>query len=59
MQRAEFWKLIEESNQASAGDPDLQSDLLQSWLAEYPPEEIVSFDKILLELMDESYTNEL
>lgn len=59
MQRAEFWKLMEESNQASGGDPDLQADLLQSWLAEYPPEEILSFDKILLELMDESYTNEL
>jgi hypothetical protein len=59
MDRAEFWRLIGEAKEASKGDLDAQLDILVGRLSEYPPEEIVSFDAVLHQLMNESYTWDL
>ena len=59
MDRAEFWKLIDEAKEVSGGDLETQLDALVNRLTEYPPEEIVSFQSILHQVMDESYTRDL
>lgn len=59
MDRAQFWRLIDEAKEASGGDLDAQLDIVETRLAEYPPEEIISFDGILHQLMNESYTRDL
>jgi hypothetical protein len=59
VERAEFWKLIEEAKEASGGDPEEQVVMLRTRLTAYPLEEIISFDRILWQLMDDSYTWDL
>jgi hypothetical protein len=59
MERAEFWKLIAEAKEASRGDLETQLDIIETRLGEYSPEEIVSFQSVLHQLMDESYTRDL
>jgi hypothetical protein len=59
MDRAAFWRLIEESKKAGGGDLETQLDVLVNRLSEYPPEEIVSFQSVLGQVMDDSYTREL
>ena len=59
MDRATFWGMIDEARQASRGDPEEQVLLLTDALAALPEAEIVEFQRILDQLMDESYAWEL
>jgi hypothetical protein len=50
MDRAVFWKLIDQSRAASSGSVENQEEILQELLQQLPPEEIVSFDYHFKEL---------
>jgi hypothetical protein len=59
MDRADFWRLIEESKRESGGGCERQVGRLQEKLTKLPGKEIISFSRILCELLNESYTWEL
>lgn len=50
MDRAGFWKIIDESRGAAGGDAEEQLEVLGRLLEKLPPDEIVSFDRHLSEL---------
>jgi len=56
---AQFWRVIEAAKEKSKGEVEEQAEIVATQLAQYTPEEIVEFDKILDRLMARSYTNEL
>jgi hypothetical protein len=55
MDRADFWKRIDRAREESGGDVDETTELLQEQLTHLPDREILAFDRILWELMAESY----
>ncbi len=59
MDAASFWELINKTREAAGGDPRKQHDLLINELAQLPENEILSFDEIFRDLMDEAYAAEL
>jgi hypothetical protein len=59
MERPTFWRIIQSAKDDSKGDPNRQVALLTERLTVLPPEEIISFNTVLWDLMRESYTNDL
>lgn len=59
MDRDAFWELIEHTRNESNGDIDLQTRLLVEVLKELGTKEILAFDRIHTELMDQAYTADL
>ncbi len=59
MDRKQFWELIEHTHRISNGDPENQAKLLIAKLTELSEKEIVSYQDILDDLMDEAYIAEL
>src|SRR5262245_42549561 len=59
MDRSAFWQLIEVSRQEAAGNCMRQGSLLTDRLSRLPPDEIIEFQRLLVEFMDLSYTNDL
>ena len=55
MDKAQFWRLIEDAKAKSGGECEGQAKLLQSLLAALSAEEIVSFDKIFNEFRAAAY----
>ena len=55
MDKAQFWRLIEDAKEKSRGECEEQAELLEKVLATLPPEEIVAFDRILDAFRDEAY----
>jgi len=49
MDKAGFWKIIEQSREEADGDSEEQLEILGDLLHELPPDEIVSFDRHLSE----------
>ena len=50
-----FWQLIDEAHAASGGDPRRQRELLTAALAQFSEDEIFTFDKFLMNRMDQAY----
>jgi hypothetical protein len=59
MDRRIFWKLIDDARAASGGAGEPQVARLQGALEKLAPEEIIDFDRIFDQLMQESYTWDL
>jgi hypothetical protein len=59
MNTTEFWELIEKTLQASGGDHHKQAELLLAELINRSEAEILDYDLILDDLMDEAYIAEL
>jgi uncharacterized protein DUF4240 len=55
----EFWELIDKTRQASGGDHDKHAELLVAELAKRPEAEILDYQSILDDLMDDAYIAEL
>lgn len=51
----EFWKLIDKTREASGGYISKQADLLIETLAKLPVDEILDFDTIMCDLLDNAY----
>ena len=51
----EFWKLIDKTREASGGSISKQSDLLIEALAQLPVDEILDYETIMYDLMDNAY----
>lgn len=49
MDKAGFWKIIDQSRKEAEGDPEEQLEILGEILQDLPPDEIVSFDRHLSE----------
>jgi Protein of unknown function (DUF4240) len=50
-----FWRIVEAANNASHGDCRRQARLVTDALGELDPEEILAFERILDDLVDEAY----
>jgi hypothetical protein len=59
MDKAAFWRLIEDAKKESKGDCPRQAEILAEKLAALPAEEIIEFDKILDEHRSLAYTWDL
>jgi hypothetical protein len=59
MTRDDFWRLIGTSGPRSRDDKEEQAKELQRLLEALPPEEIISFERQLVEVMHESYRADL
>lgn len=59
MDKAGFWKLIDESRQKAEADDEAQLDVLGDLLYELEPAEIVEFDQIFSQYHDRAYDNGL
>jgi hypothetical protein len=57
--RKQFWELIEHTHRISNGEPENQAKLLIAKLTELSEKEILSYQVILDDLMDEAYIVEL
>ncbi len=55
MDKAQFWRLIEDAKEKSGDDCEEQAELLKRALVKLPPEEIIAFDRILDAFLDEAY----
>ena len=55
----QFWKLIEQTHQNSQGAPRKQAELLVDELAKLPEADILSYQSILDDMMDQAYIAEL
>ena len=55
MNESRFWELVESSKADAHGDDDRQLSILRDRLAEFQPEEIISFDAMLDELRGRAY----
>ena len=55
MERAQFWRLIEDAKARSGGECEAQVKLIQEALVLLPPEEIIAFDEIYDVFRFESY----
>jgi len=55
MDKAQFWRLIEDAKEKSGGDCEEQAELLKRALVKLPPEEIIAFDRIMDELLGQAY----
>jgi len=55
MDKAQFWRLIEDAKAKSGGDCEEQAELLKGALVKLPPEEIIAFGGIMDELLDQAY----
>jgi hypothetical protein len=55
MDRTEFWSLVEKTKKESGGDCERQAELLRKKLVSLPIREIIDFDRIVEELLIESY----
>ncbi len=59
MQISEFWALIDAARQEAEGDPRKQNELLIDKLAQLSEDEIISFQNIFDDFMDEAYITNL
>jgi hypothetical protein len=59
MEVEQFWKLIERTHQNSQGAPRKQADLLVDELAKLAEADILSYQSILDDLLDQAYIAEL
>ncbi len=59
MEKAQFWRMIEAAKATSEGECEGQVESLISALAALPAKEIIAFDRILDELLAQSYRNDL
>ena len=55
MDKAQFWRLIEDAKEKSGGECEAQVELIEAALAKLPPDEMVAFNRITDELRDEAY----
>lgn len=55
MEKKEFWKLIDASRLAADNDPEAQIDTLGAMLAELDPDQIVAFDRLMVEQVNRAY----
>ena len=55
MDKAHFWRLIEDIKAKSGGECEEQVELLEKALVKLPPEEIIAFDKIFDEFRAVAY----
>ncbi len=55
MDKAQFWRLIEDAKDKSGGECEEQAERIEAALVKLPPEEIIAFDRILDELRDKAY----
>lgn len=55
MDKITFWKLIDASRDAAAGDAEEQIETLTEQVADLPPDEIVAFDRVLSEYHARAY----
>ena len=51
----EFWTLIDKTREASNGNISRQAELLAETLAQLPVEQILAFETIMYDLMDNAY----
>jgi hypothetical protein len=54
-----FWEMIELTHKASNGATRKQAELIVHMLSEHSEEEILQFDRIVMDLMDRAYQAEL
>lgn len=54
-----FWELIDKTGEASGGDPFQQAELLIDALTQLSEDDILVYDSILWDLMDQAYVAEL
>ena len=50
-----FWKLMLETNKSSAGEPHVQQELIEQKLGQLPADEIIEFNNIFQELINQAY----
>jgi Protein of unknown function (DUF4240) len=55
----QFWQLIERSKAASEGDCARQADALTMLLLELPATDIMAFDRLFYQYVDQAYRNDL
>jgi len=55
----QFWQLIERSKAASEGDCARQADALRMLLLELPATDILAFDRLFEQYVDQAYRNDL
>lgn len=55
MDAAAFWQLIEESRENAGGDLGEQAAHLTDLLSELPPDEILAFDRMFRQLLNDAY----
>ncbi len=55
MDKAQFWRLIEDAKSESEGDCDTQVRLLKTALLKLEPDQIIGFDRILDDLRDAAF----
>ncbi len=55
MDKAQFWRLIEDAKEQSGGECEVQADFLKGALVKLPPEEIIAFGGIMDELLGQAY----
>jgi hypothetical protein len=56
---AAFWRLIDNARTASSGDVNKEVELLIEMLSQQPETEILSFEKICFERLDQAYRADL
>src|SRR5262249_16894659 len=59
MDAAAFWNLIEATKRASENQCEQHAQLLQQQLVQLPPEEILSFDRLLSQFMNMAHSDHL
>ena len=55
MDKEIFWKIMLETNKKGGGDPTIQQEIIENNLNELSPEEIIEFDNINRELINNAY----
>ena len=55
MDASAFWQLIEESRENAGGDLDEQAADLTDLLSELPPDEILAFDRMFRQYLNDAY----
>ncbi len=59
MDIAAFWELMDKTREASDGDPFKQADLLTEALTQLSENDILTYEAILWDLMDQTFTADL
>jgi len=59
MDPRQFWQLIERSKAQSEGDCDRQADALTALLLELPATDIMAFDRLFEQYVDQAYRNDV
>lgn len=55
MNKETYWKIMLETNKESGKEPIIQQELIEKRLNELTPDEVIQFDNIYNELMDNAY----